>query len=455
MKQPFQIMVVDDEEAMRESLSGWIIKQGYQVQTAGSGPEALSYLAQDSYDLLLIDIKMPEMDGLELLRLVKSEHPQVLVIMITAYGSIENAIESMKRGADDYLLKPFDPEQLMILIEKMVQQRALLEENQTLKERLAEQTLVGMGDLITASPAMRPVLDLIQQVSAADTPVLISGETGTGKELVARAIHTVSARAYAPFVTINCGAQPEALLESELFGHERGAFTGAVKARRGRLEMADEGTLFLDEIGEIPPKMQVDLLRVLEEKTFHRVGGTSPVASDFRLISATHRDLPKLVQEGTFRQDFFYRIAVITIPVPPLRDRPEDIPLLAKYFLDRFSRETGKKIEAFSPLALEILSRYPWPGNVRELKNVVERSVVIGKSRLIGPNELTFLLPEGETTGGPLTLRALSEKHIRQTLESQDWNISQAARILGMDRSTLSRQIKQYGIKKSLPHPHP
>jgi two-component system response regulator HydG len=398
---------------------------------------------------------MPEMDGLELLRLVKSEHPQLLVIMITAYGSIESAIESMKRGADDYLLKPFDPEQLMILIEKMVQQRALLEENQTLKDRLAEQTLVGMGDLITASPAMRPVLDLIQQVSAADTPVLISGETGTGKELVARAIHTVSARAYAPFVTINCGAQPEALLESELFGHERGAFTGAVKTRRGRLEMADEGTLFLDEIGEIPSKMQVDLLRVLEEKTFHRVGGTSPVLSDFRLISATHRDLSKRIQEGTFRQDFFYRIAVITIPVPPLRNRPEDIPLLAKYFLDRFSRETGKKIEAFSPQALDILSRYPWPGNVRELKNVIERSVVIGKSRLIGPNELTFLIQEGETTGGPVTLRALAEKHIRRTLESQDWNISQAARILGMDRSTLSRQIRQYGIKRSLPHSHP
>ena len=361
MKQPFYIMVVDDEEAMRESLSGWLVKQGYRVQTAGSGPEALSYLAQDSYDLLLIDIKMPEMDGLELLRLVKSEHPQVLVIMITAYGSIENAIESMKRGADDYLLKPFDPEQLMILIEKMVQQRALLEENQTLKDRLAEQTLVGMGDLITASPVMRPVLDLIQQVSAADTPVLISGETGTGKELVARAIHTVSARAYAPFVTINCGAQPEALLESELFGHERGAFTGAVKARRGRLEMADEGTLFLDEIGEIPPKMQVDLLRVLEEKTFHRVGGTSPVASDFRLISATHRDLPKLVQEGTFRQDFFYRIAVITISVPPLRDRPEDIPLLAKYFLDRFSRETGKRSRPFPPRPLKSSPDTPGP----------------------------------------------------------------------------------------------
>ena len=424
MKQPFHIMVVDDEEAMRESLSGWLVKQGYRVQTAGSGPEALSCLAQDSYDLLLIDIKMPEMDGLELLRLVKSEHPQVLVIMITAYGSIESAIESMKRGADDYLLKPFDPEQLMILIEKMVQQQALLAENQTLKERLAEQTLVGMGDLITAAPTMRPVLDLIQQVSAADTPVLISGETGTGKELVARAIHTLSARAYAPFVTINCGAQPESLLESELFGHERGAFTGAVKARRGRLEMADEGTLFLDEIGEIPSKMQVDLLRVLEEKTFQRVGGASPVNSDFRLISATHRDLTKLIQEGIFRQDFFYRIAVITIPVPPLRDRPEDIALLAKYFLDRFSRETGKKIEAFSPQALEILSRYPWPGNVRELKNVVERAVVIGKSRLIGPNELTCLAPGGEATGEPLTLRALAEKRIRQTLESQDWNIS-------------------------------
>lgn len=449
MDQTFQIKIIDDEEAMRESLAGWLEKQGYQVTTAGSGAEALSQLAREACDLILLDIKMPEMDGLQLLPLIKAENPQVLVIMITAYGSIETAVESMKQGANDYLLKPFDPEELILLIEKMIEHKNLLEENLALKERLAEMQQPGLEDLILKSSAMQQVLEMIKDVAPTEVPILITGETGTGKELVARAIHSLSPRVYNPFVVLNCGAQTETLLESELFGHEQGAFTGAVKTRRGRLEMADKGTLFLDEVGEIPLKMQIDLLRVLEERKFLRVGGSQTVESDFRLISATHRDLPQLIQKERFRQDFFYRINVITIPIPPLRERPEDIELLADYFLTKVARETGKEIEGFTPQARQILTSYTWPGNVRELKNVIERAVVINRRSVIGVQELTFLGSAQEVTPGQVTLQEMEVNHLRRTLESLDWNITRAAKILGLDRGTLSRKVMRYGLKRA------
>jgi DNA-binding NtrC family response regulator len=448
MNREIRIMVVDDETAMRESLAGWLTKEGYRISKAGSGPEALSLQKDRPSDLWLVDIKMPGMDGLELLRLVKKDWPQVLVVMITAYGSIESAVEAMKQGASDYLLKPFDPEHMLFVIDKLLKQQALLEENLLLKERLAEREGTLFEDLVSSSPAMNPVFKLIEDVAPTDTPVLITGETGTGKELVARAIHAHSPRAFGPFVTINCGALTESLLESELFGHERGAFTGAVKARRGRLEMADGGTLFLDEVGEIPLKMQIDLLRVLEERTFQRVGGSLSLTSDFRLVCATHQDLPQIIAAGRFRPDFYYRINVIAISIPALRDRPEDIQALAAHFLIRYSREMSKPIKDFTPEALRLLSAYSWPGNVRELKNVVERAVVICRSTILGASDLVFLQPgqEGEARG--LTLQEVELEHLRRIIAASDGNISLAAKTLDIDRSTLIRKIKRYGLNK-------
>jgi DNA-binding NtrC family response regulator len=446
--EPFKIMVVDDEEAMRESLSAWLRKDGHIVETAASGQEALSRLPDAGYDLLLCDIKMPGMDGLELLQKVKARHPDILIIMITAYASIESSVQAMKLGASDYLIKPFDPEQLMLLIEKMASTKSIMDENIFLRERLAEVEEGIFEDLIGTSPAMREVFAMIEDVAPTDTPVLINGETGTGKELIARALHARSGRAFSPFVIINCGAQTETILESELFGHERGAFTGAVKTRRGRLEMANTGTLFLDEVGEIPLKMQVDLLRVLEEKKFHRVGGNQEVHSDFRLICATHRDLAKRIQESRFRQDFYYRINVITINEPPLRERVEDNSLLADHFLNRYALETGKKINGISNGALSILETYNWPGNVRELKNVMERAVVICRNDHIGTEELTFLKPRGQTGPADMSLKDVEIAHIKRTLTAHNWNITKTADSLKIDRVTLSRKMKRYGIIK-------
>lgn len=448
MKREYRLMIVDDEEAMRESLSAWLIKEGYQTSTADSGPRALSFLGEGTYDLLLVDIKMPGMDGLELLRRVREAYPQVMVIVITAYGSIESAVEAMKGGASDYLLKPFDPEQLIMVIEKVLKHRAVVEENLWLRERLAEREERVFEDLVSSSPAMLEIFKLIEDVAASDAPVLITGETGTGKELVARAIHSRSQRNSGPFVPINCGAQTEALLESELFGHERGAFTGAVQTRRGRIEMADGGTLFLDEVGDIPLKMQVDLLRVLEEKSFQRVGGNQTVQSDFRLICATHRDLSTLIRAGQFRQDFYYRINVISLHIPPLRERKEDIATLADYFRSTFVRETGKSIQGFSPEAIQTLILYDWPGNVRELKNVIERAVVISKTPRIGARELTFLQAGEETETQAVTLEEMEKNHIRKILDRLDYNVTRGAKTLAIDRGTLLRKIKRYGLDR-------
>jgi two-component system response regulator HydG len=448
MSQSIRILIVDDEEAMRESLAAWLNKAGYEVGMAAGGPEALEILNRDSYDLLLVDIKMPGMDGLELLGRVKTDHPDVIVVMITAYGSIESAVASMKKGAGDYLLKPFDPEQLIILIEKMAKQKALQEENERLRTRLAEWESAGFEDLIGQSDAMRAVFASIEDVAQTDTPILIIGETGTGKELVARAIHARSKKAFGPFVAVNCGAMSESLLESELFGHERGAFTGAIKARRGRLEMADQGTLFMDEIGEISTKMQISLLRVLEEQTFLRLGGSRLLESDFRLISATHRDLQALIDENRFRQDFYYRINVITINVPPLRDRTDDVPLLAQHFAQRFAREMGKSIKGLTNSAFRLLASHDWPGNVRELRNVIERAVVVTREGLIGDNALTFLHAANHTDSVLGTLEEMERRHIRKTLDITQWNVSRAAQTLGIDRSTLTRRMKKFGLAK-------
>jgi len=449
MNSRLRVLLVDDELAMRESLAAWLRQDGHQVTKAPGGLEALAEMEHQEFDLALVDIKMPGMDGLELLRRIKDERPDTLVVIITAYGSIESSVEAMKAGASDYLLKPFDPEHLMLLLEKMARQRDMLRENSALRQRLSEGECASYAGLVGQSPAMQAVFDQIEDAAAAMAPVLITGETGTGKEMVARAIHGQGPRAFAPFVTINCGAVTETLLESELFGHERGAFTGAVKARRGRLEMADGGTLFLDEVGEISQKMQVALLRVLEEKRFQRVGGNQYLTSDFRLISATHRDLTELIRQGRFRQDFFYRINVLTIVIPPLRERGEDILPLAEHFLAYFAAQTGKPKPGLDPRAQRALLAYPWPGNVRELRNVIERAVIVSQGSTVGLDKLTFLAPTPEAEPASLTLAEVELAHIRRVLATQGGSVGLAAEVLGIDRSTLSRKIKKAGLRKT------
>ncbi len=450
MIQTMQVLVVDDEETICQALSAWLTKEGYHVETADSGPTALAYLKDKHYDLYLLDIKMPGMDGLELLAKIRAKQADATVIMITAHGSIQTAVEAMKRGAVEYLCKPFDPDELSLLMERVATNKALREENEALREQLLERHETVLDGFVAQSQAMHGILSVVEDVAPTQSPVMITGETGVGKDLVARAIHMSSEQANGPFVAINCGAQSESLLESELFGHEKGAFTGAVKARRGRLEMANNGTLFLDEIGEISPKMQVSLLRVLEDKKFQRVGGNQTLEAQFRLICATHRDLKERINQGQFREDFYYRINVFSIEIPPLRERIEDIPVLADYFIGCFATETGKRIDGLTQKALQILSAYPWPGNVRELRNVIERVVVIARGHMIGQEELRFLQDRSDDCQlGTMTLKDMEIRHIQATLDACEGNITQAAKKLGIDRVTLSRKIKRYALPRS------
>jgi two-component system response regulator HydG len=444
-----RVLVIDDEDTICQALSAWLSKEGYHVETASSGQQALAYLAQELFDLYLLDIKMPGMDGIEVLAKIKEVQNDATVIMITAHGSIQTAVEAMKRGAVEYLCKPFDPEELSLLLERVAANKALREENRALREQLYEQQETILDGFIAQSSAMHEILAVIEDVAPTSSPILIQGETGVGKDMISRAIHMRSEQSCGPFVTINCGAQSETLLESELFGHEKGAFTGAVKARRGRLEMANNGTLFLDEIGEISPKMQVSLLRVLEDKKLQRVGGNQFIETQFRLICATHRDLKQLIKEGRFREDFYYRINVFSLEIPPLRDRIEDIPVLADYFIGCFAAETGKPVEGLTQTAMQILCAYQWPGNVRELRNVIERVVVIARGRMVGAEELRFLQDRGdECKLGTLTLKEMEIRHIQATLEACDGNITHAAKQLGIDRVTLSRKMKRYDMSR-------
>ena len=444
-----KVMVVDDEETICEALAAWFEKDGYQVETVSSGAGALARMEEKLFDIYLLDIKMPGMDGITLLSRLKEQQPDALVIMITAHGSISTAVEAMKLGASDYLCKPFDPDELSLLMERIMLNKALRDENISLREQLMGQRDAMYHAMVIHSEPMQKVFESIKEIGPTLAPVLITGETGVGKDLVARAIQMQSQRSEGPFISINCGALAESILESELFGHERGAFTGAVKARRGRLEMADNGTLFLDEIGEISLKMQISLLQAIEKKQFLRVGGNHPIKSDFRLISATHQDLRHLIQENRFREDFFYRINVIRLEIPPLRERPEDVPVLADHFLKNFVEETGKWIEGFTQRAIALLTAYPWPGNVRELRNVIERAVVLAKGRMIGAAELTFLNPAAEACNmGWLTLRDMEANHIRTALDTCNWNISRTARQLGIDRGTLARKMKRHQMTR-------
>ena len=440
------ILIVDDEFSVRDSLFNWFRKDGFQVETAENAAQALKCLQQTSYDVILLDIKMPGIDGMELLGRIIEIDPAMIVIMITAYASVDTAVQALKQGAFDYVTKPIDPDELGHLIRNGIEKRRLKSENVQLREKIEE--LSRADEIVGESPQMQKVLELVRTVAQSDATVLIRGESGTGKELIARAIHANSSRRYFPIVPVNCGALPETLLESELFGHEKGAFTGAQYRRKGRIEMSDGGTLFLDEIGTISMKTQVDLLRVLETKEFTRLGGSKPIRADFRVVCATNQNLEKMVEAGQFREDLYYRVNVFSIYLPPLRERRSDIPVLAQHFLHRFQTHPSRPISEISPEAMDVLVRYDWPGNVRELANAIERAMVIGKPPAIRPEDLPFQLERATETPGGDSLADLEKTHIARILERTDWNISRAAEILKIDRATIYNKIKRYGLKR-------
>lgn len=443
-----KILIVDDELIMRESLAGWMERDGYEVEKASSGEEALDRLKHAGFDIMFVDIKMEGMSGLDVLKHVKNNEPDTEVVMITAYGSIATAIEAMKNGAYDYLLKPFDPNELGILIEKIIQHQEQARENLFLRTQQKDRT--RFESMIGQSEAMQEIFDLVLDVASTNSTVLITGDTGTGKGLAAKAIHTNSLRCQGPFVVINCGAFPEHLLESELFGYQKGAFTDAKTTKKGRLEMAHGGTLFLDEIGEISMRMQIDLLRVLEDHVFYRVGGTQPIEADFRVIAATNKNLEEAISRRTFREDLYYRLNVISFVMPPLRDRKDDIPLLVEHFLCRFSQETNKIINQIDRQAIDEMMLYGWPGNVRELENAIERAVVVGKGRRLLAEDLPIYRPrETREPSGDL-LKEIEKVHIMRILDGSGWHISKSAKILGIDRSTLYSKIKRYNLRKSV-----
>jgi DNA-binding NtrC family response regulator len=441
-----KILIVDDELIMRESLAGWLERDGHIVQTAASGEEALEKIKKTQFNIFLVDIKMEGMSGLDVLRSVKESDPDAEVVMITAYGSIPSAIEAMKDGAFDYMLKPFDPNELGVLIEKIIRHQDQARENIYLKEQYKERT--RFESMIGQSRPMQEIFDLICDVAPMDSTVLITGETGTGKGLAAKAIHSNSSRREGPFVTVNCGAIPEHLMESELFGHQKGAFTDAKETKKGRLELAHGGTLFLDEIGEISMRMQIDLLRVIEDRVFYRVGGTQPIEPDFRVIAATNRNLEAAIKTGAFREDLFYRLNVISFIMPPLNQRKEDLPLLAEHFLYRFSQETNKSTDKISRDAMDEMMLYDWPGNIRELENAIERAVVVGKQREILPEDLPIFCHEPAPSTRANSLKEVEKAHIQQVLIENQGNIARSAKILGIDRSTLYSKIKRYNIDK-------
>jgi DNA-binding NtrC family response regulator len=443
MAKKISILIVDDEDSVRDSLYNWFIEDGYRVECAENATKALSILESDSFDIVLADIKMPGMDGLEMLKRIKSLRKDSIVIIMTAFATVDTAVQALKDGAFDYVTKPFDPDDLSHLIRNASKQISLLEENEILKEQVV--SLENVEDLIGTSEAMQRVLREIESVAQSNASVIITGESGTGKELVARAIHANSPRKFFPMVSVHCGALSESLLESELFGHEKGAFTGAVYNRKGRFEMADSGTIFLDEIATISPKMQVELLRVLESKSFVRVGGNKEITSDFRVICATNRDLKTMVEKGLFREDLFYRLNVVNINVPPLRERIEDIPQLVEYFIKKYCNSMNKPPMTIEMAALKRLEEFAFPGNIRELENMIERAIVVGNGKKISLKDL----PLGKTIVSTTieSLDDLEKNHISQILSKYNWNISVSAKALKVDRVTLYNKIKKYDLK--------
>jgi len=448
MREDVHILIVDDEAVMRDSLAAWLREDGYEVEAVEGGAQALERVKRERWDVLLVDLKMPGMDGIEVLEKVKESHEGIPIIIMTAYATVDSAVEAMKKGAYDYIVKPFNPEEIGLAIRKIIAYQNLLKENRYLRQELERK--YQFKDIIGKSHRMQEVFALVKTVARSNSTILIEGESGTGKELVARAIHNSSFRSEGPFVAVNCAALPENLLESELFGYEKGAFTGALSTKKGRFELAHQGTLFLDEIGDISPKTQVDLLRVLEGREFRRVGGLGLIKADVRIISATNRELRDLVEQGKFREDLYYRINVVSIQLPPLRERKEDIPLLMEHFLRKYCIENKKEIDAISEETARLLMKYDWPGNVRELENVMERAVVIAKGRVILPEDLPSSLREGGQfkPAADMELRAVEREHIQRALDLNNWNITRTAKSLGIDRNTLSKKIKKYQIAR-------
>jgi len=446
MTDQVSMLIVDDEPSVRESLKHWFIPEGYRVETAAGATEALDKLRDSSFDIALLDIKMPGMDGIELQQRLKEIDSQLAIIIMTAYATVDTAIQALKQGAYDYITKPVDPDDLSRLIRNAAVQRQLLRENLSLKEEI--RSLISVDQIVGESWQMQDILKLVQTVAQTDVTVMIQGASGTGKELVARAIHFNSRRKYFPLITINCGALTDTLVESELFGHERGAFTGAQYRRKGKLELAHRGAIFFDEIGNIGPKTQMDLLRVIETKRFTRLGGNQVVEADFRIISATNRNLEDAVKEGAFREDLYYRLNVFNIQLPSLKERASDIPLLVNHFVRKFAVAMNKPFTGVDPLTMEWLKQQPWPGNVRELQNAVERAVVVGKPPLVTVDDLPCPvdLRASSDADEVLPLAEVEKRHIRFALEKTRGNVSLAAQLLDVDRATVYNKIKKYGL---------
>jgi DNA-binding NtrC family response regulator len=437
--------VVDDEENIRNLLSQILRQEGFEVETASDGATGLRKASSGEFDLVLLDVRIPEKDGMEVLREIRREDPGAVVMIVTGYATLEMAVEAMRHGAFDYISKPFKKDELVVKVRRALEHEQLREENRKLHEELRAR--FKFEGIVGTSPKMQEVLRVAAAVAPTDATVLIYGETGTGKEILARSIHYQSPRAHGPFVAINCGAIPETLLETELFGHEKGAFTSAVGSRVGKFEAADGGTIFLDEVGDMSPAMQVKLLRVLQERTFERVGSNKPVRVDVRVIAATNKDLRQAIRDGRFREDLFYRLSVVPIELPPLRERVEDIPLLAQHFLEKYRQKYGKAVTGFTPQAVRKMRRYPWPGNVRELEFAVERAVILARTPEIWAEDLWLGGAGGDAGEERLpSLADVERQHIVRVLQHTEWNLDEAAKVLGMSVAQLRRRLDQYGV---------
>jgi DNA-binding NtrC family response regulator len=446
-----RILIVEDELTMRETLTTYLEENGFPSESVMRGEDAVDLIRSGRFDIAIIDLKLPGIDGIEVLHRARIINPDLPAIMITAYATVENAVRAIKEGAYDYLVKPFNLEELGFIIQKIVEHRRLVEENLKLREQLKKR--YSPRNIIGNSAGMKRIFELVESVADSSATVLIQGESGTGKELFARAVHYAGSRRDKPFITVNCGALPDTLIESELFGFEKGAFTGANRTKIGRFEMAADGTLFLDEIGETGLEFQVDLLRVLQEREFRRVGGSELIRMDARIIASTNRNLGEEVSKGKFREDLYYRLNVVPLHVPALRDRREDIPILVRHFLAKHKSETKRQVEGVSTEAMDLLLRYDWPGNVRELENAVERALVLGKEDMIVPADLPETLRQSVAVrslpiGGNLSLDDVERMHILSVLERAQGNLSEAARVLGITRVTLYAKLDKYGLRQ-------
>lgn len=451
----YSILIIDDEEAQRNILKGYLEKKDYKIFAASSGTEGIEIIRKNLIDIVLSDYKMPDKTGLEVLEIVKEINPEISFVILTAYGTIENAVKAMRLGAFDYISKPVDLDELDLLLERIIENKNLKSEILLLKNQLKEKFKID--SFISQSPKMEEVISIAARTADSKATVLITGESGTGKEVLAKSIHYASSRKDRPFVAVNIPALPETLLESELFGHEKGAFTGADKSKKGRFEIAEGGTIFLDEIGDIPLNLQVKLLRVLQEHQIERVGSVESINIDVRIIAATHQNLEKKIKEGTFREDLYYRLNIVSLHIPPLRERREDILPLIEHFVDKYSRENNKQNLSLSKEAVDLLIKYNYPGNVRELENVIERAVVLCRGNLITINDLPNVIKgfkaeqsieKGDDASLIEQVEALEKKLIFDALSKSDGNQSQAGRILGLTERNLRYKMQKYGIKK-------